>query len=53
MALATFNGAASTERSGALCNSASHITSSPDRSAASTCSNDVAKASASVWPGIR
>ena len=43
IALAMFNGAASTERSGAQCNSASHMTSRPARSASSTCSNDLVK----------
>ena len=53
IALAMLSGAARTERSGALCSSASHMTSRPAASAWSTCSNDSEKASASVCPGRR
>ncbi|HEY3908370.1 MAG TPA: hypothetical protein VGM07_00600 [Stellaceae bacterium] len=45
MALAMVNGAAQTDRSGATWISASHIASSPHRSAASIWANDSAKAS--------
>ena len=48
MALAMLSGAARTERSGAVCNSASHITSNPAVSAASTSSNDSVNALASL-----
>jgi hypothetical protein len=47
IAAAMVSGAASTERVGAAWSSASHITSRPQRSAASTCSNDWSKAV--VW----
>jgi hypothetical protein len=51
MALATLSGADSNERCGSKCNSASHITSSPRRSPASTCSMASSKASLSLLPG--
>src|SRR5579883_1989714 len=53
MALAMVSGAASTERSGATCSSASHIASSPHSSAASTSAKPSANAAASLWPGAR
>jgi hypothetical protein len=46
-------GTEQTERSGAIWISASQIASRPQRSAASTCSNAVVNASASVCPGRR
>ena len=51
MAAARISGEASTERSGAKCSSASHMASSPQRSAASTCSKDCLNASAALAPG--
>jgi hypothetical protein len=53
IALAILSGADSTERSGAIWISASHIASSPQRSAASTCSNEVANACSSLIPAGR
>ena len=51
LAYELWSGDESTERPGSKCSSASHIASSPQRSAASTCSNASAKASPSVRPG--
>src|SRR5581483_7178686 len=53
IALARVSGAEHTERSGATWISASHIASSPNRSAASTCSNETANASSSLIPAVR
>ena len=53
MAAAKVSGAEQTERSGATWISASHIASSPQRSAASTCSKEIVKASSSVIPAVR
>jgi hypothetical protein len=53
IALAKVSGAEHTERSGATWISASHMASSPKRSAASTCANEVVKASSSVTPAVR
>ena len=51
IALAMLSGADNTERRGSKWSSASHITSSPSRSAASTCSIASSKASLSLPPG--
>ncbi|MND07995.1 hypothetical protein D3C83_303430 [compost metagenome] len=48
MALAIASGADATDRVGLMCSSASHMQSSPHLSAASTCSNDSAKARSSL-----
>src|SRR6266481_9629930 len=53
IALAMVIGTEHTERSGAIWISASQIASRPQRSAASTCSKAVSKASASLCPGRR
>src|SRR6202045_225147 len=53
IALAMVIGTEHTERSGAIWISASQMASRPQRSAASTCSKAVSKASASLCPGRR
>ena len=50
-AAARISGEAATERSGAKCSSASHMASSPQRSAASTWAKELAKDCAALAPG--
>jgi hypothetical protein len=51
IALAMLSGADNSDRRGSKWSSANHITSSPSRSAASTCSIASSKASLSLRPG--
>jgi hypothetical protein len=51
IAVATLSGSDNTNRVGAACSSARHMTSSPQRSAASTCSKERSNASVSLLGG--